>query len=253
MQHRVNDRIINSVTPKQNVLKWMLDSVNLLQLEIKNLVTGISKARSAHYEMYYNAFITIKNQKGKKDKLEFCTYKELVAALTTVNAQMESAKLKIWSSEEKSDDENSNKKRKNPELLALLFLRKCKRADILLKPHHVEEFNKLTPLEFQKEMIRLQVRASRFWKMSMMYDYTEEEDSRDDTVQDDRKFIELRTLVDNLRNMFVKQSVMGRSVRKILTKTCDVQLECKEHIKYVENQMEKIDNYHEIANAFSKK
>ena len=87
----------------------------------------------------------------------------------------------------------------------------------------------------------------------MMYEYTEEEDSRDDTVQDDRKFIELRALVDKLRNMFAKQSVMARSVREILTKTCGVQVECKEHMRYIENQMEKIDNYHEIANAFSTK
>ena len=105
----------------------------------------------------------------------------------------------------------------------------------------------------EKEMIKLKVRAARFWKLSMNYDYTEEEDSRDDTVQDDRKFIELRTLVDNLRQMFVKQSVLAKSVRDILTKTCTVQVECKEHMQYIEGRMEKIDNYNELANAFNSK
>ena len=117
----------------------------------------------------------------------------------------------------------------------------CKRADVLLKPHHVEELYTYKPLEFEKEMIKLKVRAARFWKLSMNYDYTEEEDSRDDTVQDDRKFIELRILVDNLRQMFVKQSVLAKSVRDILTKTCTVQVECKEHMQYIEGRMEKIE------------
>ena len=72
----------------------------------------------------------------------------------------------------------------------------------------------------------------------MNYDYTEEEDSRDDMVQDDRKFIELRTLVDNLRQMFVKQSVLAKCVRGILTKHT-VQVDCKEHMQYIEGRMEK--------------
>ena len=37
----------------------------------------------------------------------------------------------------------------------------------------------------------------------MDYDYTEKEDSRDDTVQNDRKFIALRELSENLRRIFV--------------------------------------------------
>ena len=179
----------------------------------------------------------------------------MVAAITTVQAQIEAAHISRLTTSSRKTENDSGKasKQKSPDFLALLLMRNCKRADVLLKPHHVEELYTYQPLEFEKEMIKLKVRAARFWKLSMNYDYTEEEDSRDDTVQDDRKFIELRTLVDNLRQMFVKQSVLAKSVRDILTKTCTVQVECKEHMQYIEGRMEKIDNYNELANAFNSK
>ena len=84
----------------------------------------------------------------------------------------------------------------------------------------------------------------------MDYDYTEKEDSRDDTVQDDRKFIALRELSENLRRIFVRQSVMTKSIQSVLRDTCQVQVDCKDYLKGIEAKMEKVDNQNELANAF---
>ena len=156
-------------------------------------------------------------------------------------------------SEKETDNDNKQKSdegKKSPEALALLLVRECKRADILLKPHHVEELYAMKPLEFRREMIHLKVRATSFWRMSMDYDYTEKEDSRDDTVQNDRKFIALRELSENLRRIFVRQSVMTKSIQSVLRDTCQVQVDCKDYLKCIETKMEKVDNQNELANAF---
>ena len=137
-----------------------------------------------------------------------------------------------------------------PEVLALLLVRECKRADILLKPHHVEELYTMKPLDFRRQMIYLKVRASNFWKISMDYEYTEKEDSRYDTVQNDRKFIALRELSEGLRSIFVRQSMMTKSIKSVLRDTCEVQVDCKDHLKCIEAKMEKVDNQNELSNAF---
>ena len=245
MQHRNNDRIKNLLKPQANIIRWIWDWMKLLQAELRNVITGGSKSRSAFYEVYYKACLHIMGQKGKKDHEEFCTWKELVAGITAVDASDDSEKETDNDNKQKSDEG-----KKSPEALALLLVRECKRADILLKPHHVEELYAMKPLEFRREMIHLKVRATSFWRMSMDYDYTEKEDSRDDTVQNDRKFIALRELSENLRRIFVRQSVMTKSIQSVLRDTCQVQVDCKEHLKCIETKMEKVDNQNELANAF---
>ena len=66
MQHRNNDRIKNLLKPQANIIRWIWDWMKLLQAELRNVITGGSKSRSAFYEVYYKACLHIMGQKGKK-------------------------------------------------------------------------------------------------------------------------------------------------------------------------------------------
>ena len=129
MQHRNNDRIKNLLKPQANIIRWIWDWMKLLQLELRNVITGGSKSRSAFYEVYYKACLHIMGQKEKKTMKNFVHGKNWWQVLLRYNLVKTATRKPITTTNKKI----SPGKKKSPEALALLLVRECKRADILLK------------------------------------------------------------------------------------------------------------------------
>ena len=188
-------------------------------------------------------------QKQKRDKKEFSTLKEVTEALITFQEQ-EAEKSK---KKNKEPAGNADKVNARAKALGVHLILSAKAAKLTFTTLQKDAYMGLKDAHARKEaQDSMDLAAARHWGISVAYRFNREEDSKDDTLQDDRRYIMMREVNDEIRSMFHRQMNTTATMKQNLSRVGKVQAACKHQIAHIEDRMELIDKKHELAKAISK-
>ena len=176
-------------------------------------------------------------ERQKRDKQFLCTLKDVLGVLG------EEAK-------DKQDKTKGSASGKEAEAIIVNLFKDAKKANIALTASHKEAVLAMGDEALQQEKLYWTMSASRHWGVNFGYRFNSEEDAKDDTKPDDRKYIMLQKLNNQIRQLYYYQRSTAQELRRKIFKTIALQADCAASVDNMEELMEKIDRKNEMAQAF---
>ena len=183
-------------------------------------------------------------EKQKRDKQEFCALKDILGSMSEQWEEKQGDK--------KKSGEGSGGKvaKKRAEALAVYMFGEAKKANITLTGAHKDTVLAMDEAAQKQEKVYWTISASKHWGINFGYRFNSEEDAKDDTKGDDRKYIMLEKLNDQIRQLFYYQMASAQDLKRKILKTIELQSECASSVDTMEVLMEQIDQKNEMSTAF---